>query len=399
MKNILTTAGMAAAAVVGFQTTCAGQAVTVDDSKWWQVSAALRGFYDDNYTTGTKDQEQESFGVEVRPGLDLKHQGEQHTISFAVQYSARWFEDRARNEVDHTVLADLAAEYLCTENHVFRINDTFVYTSEGTLLDSDGVITTPTRTEGSNIRNYADLAYIGQLTPLIGLELGYENTLYAYEDDAYSAFLDRLEHRIKGETRWTITPTVAGIVGYWYEIVDFTEDAGEFRNSDSHYIVAGADYTMPPQTFFSVRGGAQNVMYDDAPAGTDDSEWTPFADVSATFEYLEDSYVRAGGRYGRNRTDADALDQETGTIYGVVNHKVTEALTARVSGQLQFGEFSQLGADETNENLYLVGLSLSYDINPNFAVEAGYNYDRVDSDNDQRTYSRNRVFLGVRGQF
>jgi hypothetical protein len=42
MKKILTTAGVAAVTVAGLQTKCAGQAVTVDDSKWWTVGASLR---------------------------------------------------------------------------------------------------------------------------------------------------------------------------------------------------------------------------------------------------------------------------------------------------------------------------------------------------------------------
>jgi hypothetical protein len=71
MKNILTTAGLAAVAVAGFQTKCAAQAVTVDDSKWWQVSASLRGFYDDNHTIAPDNFARESFGFEVRPGLSL----------------------------------------------------------------------------------------------------------------------------------------------------------------------------------------------------------------------------------------------------------------------------------------------------------------------------------------
>jgi hypothetical protein len=405
MKNILTTAGMAAVAVVGFQTTCAGQAVMVDDSKWWQVSASLRGFYDDNYGTAPSNLEEESFGVEVRPGLDLAHQGEQYTVKLGLIYSARWFEDRARNEVDHTVIADLAGEYQITENNLIRINDTFTYTSEGTLTDAGGTITNPYRTEGSNTRNYADLASINQITPLIGLEVGYRNNLYNYEDANYSAALDRIEHRIRGESRWTLTPTLAGVVGYWYEMVDFSETGapgsglGDDRNSDSHFIVGGADYTVSPQGFVSIRGGAQNIIYDN---DAYDDDWSPFVDVSMTCEYLEGSYFRAGGMYGRNRTDANALDQETGTIYGLVNHKLTEELTARATGQLQFGEFNSPGGgalNNENENLYLLGLSLTYELSQYLALEAGYNYDRVDSDENQRTYTRNRVFLGVRGQF
>lgn len=405
MKNILTSAGMAAAAVVGFQTTCAGQTVTVDESKWWTVSAALRGFYDDNYTTAPKGAERDSIGIEIRPGVDVGHQGEQHIVKLSLLYSGRWFEDRSDDHWDHTFIADLAGEYQLTPNHVLRLNDTFSYTSEGSLLEPGVAITQPLRSDSSNIRNLVDARYIGQLTPLVGIEFGYQNIVYDYRDDNYSALLDRWEHLFRAETRWTVTPTLVGILGYWYEDVNFTGDAfiapgvmSDIRDSYSHYIVGGADYTVSPHCFVSLRGGAQNVHYDNLVPKED--EWNPFADVSTTFEYLEGSYFRAGAKYGRNRTDVvSAMDQESVTLYGVVNHKLTANLTARASGQLQVGEFSGGTSDGVDENLYIAGVSLSYEVNRYFAVETGYNYDRLDSDFGSRTFTRNRVFLGVRGQF
>lgn len=408
MKNILSSAGMAAAAVVGFQTTCAAQTVTVDESKWWTVSAALRGFYDDNYLTSPKGGERDSLGFEVRPGVDVGHKGEQYIVKLSLLYSGRWFEDRDDEEWDHTFIADLAGEYQLNPSHVLRLNETFTYTSEGTLLDQGGPITSPLRSDGSNIRNVVDGRYVGQLNSLIGLELGYQNTWYSYEEDgpgSYGALLDRLEHLFRAETRWTLTPTLAGILGYWYEDVNFTGDQliapglmSDARDSYSHYIVGGADYTVSPNCFVSLRGGAQNVHYDNLVPKEDD--WNPFADVSTTFEYLEGSYFRAGAKYGRNRTDVvTALDQEAVTFYGLVNHKLTESLTARASGQIQMGEFSGGASDGVDENLYVAGISLSYDINRYLAVETGYNYDRLDSDFASRTFTRNRVFLGLRGQF
>lgn len=414
MKNILSTAGMAAAAVVGYQTTCAAQTVTVDDSKWWQVSAALRGFYDDNYLTAPSGSERESFGFEIRPGIDVGHQGEQYLVKLSTIYSGRFYEDREDDEWDHSFLADLAGEYRLTENHVVRLNDSFAYTSEGTLLDQGGVVQTPLRSETSNIRNLAHLRYVGQFTPLLGFEVGYQNLLYDYDQEgpgSYSALLDRIEHQIRAESRWTITPTLAGVLGYWYEMVNFNGDEfiapgamSDVRDSRSHFIVTGGDYTVSPQCFISLRGGAQNVIYDNLPGEPD--EWNGFADVNATFEYLEGSFFRVGGKYGRFRTDVVSfvpgtltLDQETVTVYGTVQHKLTEMLTARASGQVQFGEFNGGAADGDNEGLYLLGLSLTYDINQYLALEGGYSYDRLDSDDSQRSYSRNRVFLGVRGQF
>ncbi len=421
MKNILKTAGMAAVAVAGFQTTCAAQSVTVDESKWWHVNASLRGFYDDNYTTAPEEFAQESFGVEIRPGFDLGHQGEQHLIKLGTIYSARWFEDREDEEWDHTFIADLNGEYRLTENHVLRLSDVFSYTSEGTLLDQNGVVTTPVRSEGTNLRNLADIKYVGQLTRLVGLEIGYQNMMYDYEQEgvgSYSAVLDRMEHLIRGETRWTLTPTFAGILGYWYEMVDFTGDerlspitpwTSDTRNSSSHFFVVGGDYTVSPNCFVSVRGGAQNVTYDNLPDEPD--QWNGFGDISSTFEYAEGSYFRVGGKYGRNRTDVLSLqagglseetltmDQETVTVYGTVQHKLTAALSARGTAQVQFGEFNGGGADNESEGLYVLGVSLNYMLNQYLSLETGYNYDRLDSDNAGRSYSRNRVFLGVRGQF
>ncbi len=417
MKNILTTAGLAAVAVAGFQSTCAAQAVTVDDSKWWQVSAALRGFYDDNYLTAPDQLAEESFGFEVRPGVTVGHKGEQHLIKLSTVYSARWFEAREDEEWDHSILVDLAGEYQVTENHVLRLTDTFSYTSEGTLLDQNGVVTTPIRSDNSNIRNLADLKYVGQLTRLFGLELGYQNTIYDFDQEgigSYSAILDRTEHLLRGETRWTLTPTFAGILGYWHEQVNFNGDEfigflnpnkSDIRDSSSHFFVVGGDYTVSPHCFISARGGVQNVTYDNL-AGEPD-EWNAFGDVNATFEYAEDSFFRVGGKYGRNRTDLVGyinsanltLDQETFTAYGMVTHKITEAFSATASGQVQFGDFNGGGYDDQSEGLYILGFSLTYELNQYLALEGGYNYDRLDSDDNGRTFTRNRVFLGVRGQF
>jgi len=420
MKNILKTAGVAAAAVAGFQTNSIAQPVTVDDSKWWHVSASLRGFYDDNYTIAPNDLARDSFGFEVRPGFDVGHQGEQHLIKLSGVYSGRYFDDRDDDQWDHGFMADLNGEYQLSESHVFRLSDNFTYSSEPTILDR-GTAVTLLRADGTNMRNLGDVKYIGQFTPLFGVEVGYGNTFYDFDSDgpgSYSAILDRLEHLFRAETRWTLTPTLVGVVGYWYEMVNFTDDEpisvgspfqSDVRDSSSHYFIGGLDYTVSPHCFISLRGGAQNITYDNLPDEPD--EWNGFGDVSATFEYMEGSFFRVGGRYGRNRTDVIGasgpattydqltLDQETFLAYGTVSHKLTENLTAQASGQLQFGSFNGGTYDDESEGMYLVGISLIYDINQYLALEAGYNYDRLDSDDSTRTYSRNRVFLGVRGQF
>lgn len=76
MKHILTSAGLLALGAVSLQAVNTGDMSRVQAGKPWSVSASLRGFYDDNYTTSPERDSlgrtpQESFGVEVRPAVSL----------------------------------------------------------------------------------------------------------------------------------------------------------------------------------------------------------------------------------------------------------------------------------------------------------------------------------------
>ena len=48
---------------------------------------------------------------------------------------------------------------------------------------------------------------------------------------------------------------------------------------------------------------------------------------------------------------------------------------------------------------YSVGVNLNYRINQHFAVDAGYNYDNVNSDLSGLGYTRNRVYLGLTADY
>jgi hypothetical protein len=47
----------------------------------------------------------------------------------------------------------------------------------------------------------------------------------------------------------------------------------------------------------------------------------------------------------------------------------------------------------------MLGLNLEYRFTPNWATEFGYNYDRLDSDLPFRSFTRNRVYAGVRATY
>ena len=53
----------------------------------------------------------------------------------------------------------------------------------------------------------------------------------------------------------------------------------------------------------------------------------------------------------------------------------------------------------TPDRLWLVGVNLAYTFNRHFSVEAGYNYDHLDSDINGRGYDRNRYYIGLRASY
>jgi len=55
--------------------------------------------------------------------------------------------------------------------------------------------------------------------------------------------------------------------------------------------------------------------------------------------------------------------------------------------------------DGKADNFLFVNLNLSYRLNPNWAVEASYYFDRLDSDLADRSFTRDRYYVGVRANY
>jgi hypothetical protein len=270
------------------------------------------------------------------------------------------------------------------------------------------------RSEGDNIRNTANATFSADLTEQLGLVLGYTNNYYDYDQEgtgSYSALLDRMEHMGIANLRWQVVEPTVAIIGYQYGIVNynspdflspFSTVRGRDRDSSSHYAYIGADHNFNSQLQASVRVGGQFTDYDEF----DEETFSPYADASLTYRYNPDSYALVGVRHSRNATDIalfsaaqPTLDQETTTIYGSINHRITGKLTASALAQAQFSSFEAGGADDESELFLITGVNVSYEINKFLAAEAGYNYDRLDSDLQFRTYTRNRVYIGLRASY
>lgn len=444
MKYLLAAIGLAAVGATALQ----GQNLPnpnaelkpEERTKFWSVSAALRGFYDDNYTAIPKNLGPlRSWGVEVSPSLSLNWAPAETVVGASYVYDYKWYENGDEHDQTHQVNGKFIHNF--SPRYRLELTDSFVLTDEPTVLDTT-VITSPVkRTLEDNLRNRAGILFSAELTPILGLELGYQNTYYDYRQDlgdispvfyptagefaagpSRSALLDRDEHLITVDMRWKMLPETTGIFGYQFQIRDFNSDESlnptpvpanpadvnfpvipsSTRDSRSHFLFVGVDQSFGPNLLAAVRVGGQYIDY----YNRNSTQVSPYADASLTYTYLPGSYVQVGVKHEHAATDiigsiSDPVkDQEATTIYGALTHKITAKLTGSILGQYQNSAFNGggPGVDNQDENFFLANVNLAYKINQFLLGEAGYEYNRLDSQFG-RAYTRNRAYVGIRATY
>jgi hypothetical protein len=192
----------------------------------WSVSATVRGFYDDNVATSVDGLEEDSFGIEVRPSAHLNLPMEQTFISLGYTYAFRWYEDRDPHDTDQSHEFSGKLRHQFSPRHDLAVDDTFVLTSEPSIVDRGNIVTAPTRlrTESDVMHNRGAIEYNWWLTQQFGLSFGYVNNWYDYEQEnlpggplafgSRSALLDRMENLLRLDARYSVNPNLVDLIGY-----------------------------------------------------------------------------------------------------------------------------------------------------------------------------------------
>lgn len=412
MKRIIACAGIAALGAVSLQAAYAPGLSSTESSKAWSVSLGLRGFYDSNYNTAPESYAKDSFGLEVTPRLSLNVPLESTLLGLDYAYGMRYYADRESGKEDQSHQVNARIDHAFSENYKVDVKDSFVVAQEPEIIDPS--LALPLRTDGSNFHNAASIMFHGDFTRTLGAELGYSNNIFDYDQagpDSYSALLDRMEHLATVNLRWRALQQTVAIFGYQYGVVDHSSTQtvnglpADYRDSRSHYFYVGADQNFTPTLNAALRVGAQYTEYPNAnkyagATGLDDSSWSPYADASVTWTYMPGSTLQVGARNQRSQASyIDTLDTEATSFYVSLTHQITAKLTGNLMATAQNSAYNQGLNDGKVDDYYSFGANLAYQINQFLAAEAGYNFDRLDSDLSNRSFTRNRVYLGLRASY
>lgn len=444
MNKLFVSAGLVAIGAAALESSSIADDITggATGPKYWSVGATLRGFYDDNYSIDNRNKG--SFGIELLPTVSVHVPLRQTDLGVRYTYGAYWYHDRQISGVnpwDQTHQVDLWVDHAFNERWQGRLNDSFASGQEPELLTPNPTTgTIPYRVNGDNISNHGNAELDTDWTRLLSTSLTYGNAFYDYQNSgtavetiggipvalmtgnvpgaSLAAILDRDEENIALDLKWHLQPETTVYVGYQFDWANYLGNepfaittSGPrpnfvYHSSDRDYYehigYLGVQEQFTPNLTANVKvGGSYTDAYADPLNPT--TAWNPYANVSASYTYLPGSFVQLGFTHDISASDQVAPDSsghvtqysEDSVVYLDINHKITEKLLATAIGRIQYQTYhgGAVGNDDTTD--YSVGVNLTYQFNPHFSVDAGYNYDDVQSDIAGYSFSRNRVYLGL----
>ncbi len=431
MKKVFVSLGLAASAA-GLSSAL-GQGVEVASPKWWDASATLRGFYDDNYTVS--ETKQSSWGWEVSPTVSANMDLQQTDFGVRYTFGVYWYEQRSsegENAYDYTHEGDVWLSHAFSETLRMKVTDSLVIAQDPALVQGGAV----TRVEGNNLANHARITLDKDWTRQFSTSTHYQNSLFIYDDSSspaantppgtdpsQAAMLNRMEQSIGNDFQWQFDPETMGFVGYTYTMVRYTGNAAiapppptftgpltpyhsDSRDYNAHYVYVGAQHQFTPSISGVGKVGGSYVDNYNNQYG-DSKSFAPYADLNLTYTYGPGCYLQGGYRQDIASTSEVAPGsngeltqyQETSVFYFDVTHRITPKLSGTFISQYIYQSFKSGAYSGQPDNTVDLGANLTYAFNRHFSAEAGYNYDQLFSNVPGREYSRNRVYLGLTASY
>ena len=437
MRKFFVSMGLAVAGTAGLHAAYAPDLGPLASTKMWNVSATLRGFYDDNYDTANSGlSPRGSYGFEVSPQLMLAVPLQQTELGLRNTYSMTYYQERdslGQSPIDQSDQLDLWVDHAFTERWQAKVLDSFVVAQEPQLLNPNGSgASLPFRVTGDNIVNNATINLNTDWTRLFSTSLTYHNSFYDYQNSdgtaanpSLAGLLNRIDQTVSLDFQWRFSAETMAFFGGSFEQVNYTGDepivptitylvltpsphfvtvpgrSSDSRNNRQYTGYVGLEHNFLPNLNVSAKVGATYTEYYNDSLSS--PSVTPYVVLSAIYTYSPGSYLQIGLNQSQNATDViqpDATgkitqDQESTYLYGSINHQITPKLMGTLIGSWQYSTFQSGAYNNMSDSYYGLGLNFSYAFTPHFSAEAGYNFDDVQSDIYQRGYTRNRVYIGV----
>ncbi|MBA4136686.1 MAG: hypothetical protein C0518_05155 [Opitutus sp.] len=295
-----------------------------------------------------------------------------------------------KNLTSHALLARVAHAFTSATN--IDVSDRYMISKNpqsllaGIPLNSDQSFT-------MNEFNARFATNAGQKT---GLVFKYRNLAMAYDTAALAVQLDRMENLFGAEMNFALLPETKILGEYRYLDIAY-DTAGNTKDKQSHFLLAGVDYNPGQEITLSARAGFEDRTREGAADTT-----SPYLELSARYGYAEGSFFTGGYTFAiEEASDVTRFtDTRVNRLFLNVQHRISGAFTASSSFTIEPSKLQgRAGQTDLDETTTRFGAALSWIPTKNWVITGTYDRDHVASDDNARDQERGRYGVSARLSF
>jgi hypothetical protein len=399
------------------------------DTKPFTASVALREGYDSNPLTqsyqSTQDIQSSTY-TSIQPSLGYNYLGMQADMALRYDFSGTYYPSiNQQYDIQYAQTFTGRYTYAIDPRTSFTLGNNFVYTEQPLVAQFVQAGISPTFNT-STINNLATVQADYRVTDRLSMITRWNNTLvYLGGSSANNNYMNNGAFQ---QFRLDFTPETVGTFSFDYQLYDYDLD-NTYRDNQQVAFSLGADHTFLPTLFFSGRAGLQlndnfgladnDFIVGSGGLGSGEQEIGafPFASITGTWNYEQSSFLSAGfSTQIQQSNQANASDSEAYTLNFNWDHYFTDKFSVIQSFFINVATFTpQLTQEQaTAAQLSYQGsgtqttvsyqCKFAYEFLPYLSAELGWSYTSYGSYFDLNngnggSYTRNQVYIGVRGTY
>jgi hypothetical protein len=370
-----------------------------DLKRFFTFTIDVREVYDDNIYAAQNGSpnKHSSLKEEITPSILFSYPMDNSTFDARYTFTGTHYDHRpgeAPWDQEHEVV--LRYNHAFSDRFNLDLRDDGGYHTDPSLLDALG----STGVEGNYYSNIFTGEFTAQWTPLFGTVTSYSNNFISYENQTIGNEEDSDENTISQDFRFAFWPTVTLAVGAIYDNIDYTYSSRGFTNYTGN---VGLDWQALPSLSLGFRLGGSITEINQ---GGGDSE-SPYASANINWQLGERS--RLIGSYVHTVTPTDvffAQGEESDRFTANFLYNISSKITVHLQGIYSVNDYTddfltEAGTNTSSftENVIGIDTGVTYHYNQYLDFEAGYLLDFVQSDVNFEDYTRNQVYVGIRGTY
>jgi hypothetical protein len=399
------------------------------DTKPFTASVALREGYDSNPLTqsyqSTQDIQSSTY-TSIQPSLGYNYLGMQADMALRYDFSGTYYPSiNQQYDIQYAQTFTGRYTYAIDPRTSITLGNNFVYTEQPLVAQFVQAGISPTFNT-STINNLATVQADYRVTDRLSMITRWNNTLvYLGGSSANNNYMNNGAFQ---QFRLDFTPETVGTFSFDYQLYDYDLD-NTYRDNQQVAFSLGADHTFLPTLFFSGRAGLQlndnfgladnDFIVGSGGLGSGEQEIGafPFASITGTWNYEQSSFLSAGfSTQIQQSNQANASDSEAYTLNLNWDHYFTDKFSVIQSFFINVASFTpQLTQEQATAALLSYQGSgtqttisyqckFAYEFLPYLSGELGWSYTSYGSYFDLNngnggSYTRNQVYIGVRGTY